>query len=354
MNLFNNFFKAKTSDKQQDLTTISRTQIIDGFTIPAIIRNGQYFFIDLEIYKDGLVNCWEMVDLPLFKGKLNEKWVVTSIPDREHISIFSLGQWTIDNGEWYYNKDTFYDYVCSLVKQLNPKLENLHNCNGRTSEEIDGANVAIFNMVNPEPYYISKANKIFPERTSGEKFHIFFRNDDEKLYLSELTIYKNGHVEITNLPQKETFEFSELKNLIERQRIISNIPIDERVYILGLGSFIPINGEGVDITDKYNEFLDRYSSLTGGEDSIDKCRRILGEYKQNPILKLKNDLKEAYEAIPEHQKLFVGDMDTKDIEVRMIIYGKQEIENWTHYLVARERGDELPTINIPKPTDDEK
>ena len=47
------------------------------------------------------------------------------------------------------------------------------------------------------------------------------------------------------------------------------------------------------------------------------------------------------------------DMDTKDIPVRMIIYGDEEIEHWSHRAVARSLGDEeLPTIEVPKPVDD--
>ena len=38
-------------------------------------------------------------------------------------------------------------------------------------------------------------------------------------------------------------------------------------------------------------------------------------------------------------------MDTKDIAVRMIIYGEQELENWSRRIVGREMGlEELPTI----------
>jgi hypothetical protein len=41
-------------------------------------------------------------------------------------------------------------------------------------------------------------------------------------------------------------------------------------------------------------------------------------------------------------------MDTKDVPIRMIIYGKQELENWSHRIVARELGaSPLPTISVP-------
>jgi len=45
--------------------------------------------------------------------------------------------------------------------------------------------------------------------------------------------------------------------------------------------------------------------------------------------------------------MHVGDMNVKGTAIGMIIYGKQEIENWSHYQVAKELGEELPTINIP-------
>lgn len=45
-------------------------------------------------------------------------------------------------------------------------------------------------------------------------------------------------------------------------------------------------------------------------------------------------------------------MDTKDIAVRMIIYGEQEIEGWSHYQAAKARGEQLPTIKIPTPKED--
>ena len=46
--------------------------------------------------------------------------------------------------------------------------------------------------------------------------------------------------------------------------------------------------------------------------------------------------------------------DTKDIAVRMVIYGDQEIENWSHRAAARAQGDQdPPTISVPKPIDEE-
>ena len=72
-----------------------------------------------------------------------------------------------------------------------------------------------------------------------------------------------------------------------------------------------------------------------------------------PTVANRAKLKEAYESVPEHHRMYVGDMDTKDIAVRMVIYGEDEIESWSHRAVARSLGDEdLPTINVPKPVDE--
>lgn len=40
--------------------------------------------------------------------------------------------------------------------------------------------------------------------------------------------------------------------------------------------------------------------------------------------------REAYEAVPKHNRRYVGDMDTEDFDVRMIIYGEQELESRSH------------------------
>jgi hypothetical protein len=50
---------------------IRRSKIVEGTSIPGIIRNGgQYFYIGVDIYEDGMINCWELVDLKGLKNKI--------------------------------------------------------------------------------------------------------------------------------------------------------------------------------------------------------------------------------------------------------------------------------------------
>lgn len=92
--------------------------------------------------------------------------------------------------------------------------------------------------------------------------------------------------------------------------------------------------------------------LAGEPTSLEICVEVYAQYLKNPTQALKEALKVAYENIPEHEKMYVGDMDVKDTAVRMIIYGDEEIENWSHYQAAKHLGDELPSINVPKPKDE--
>lgn len=344
--MFDKIFKSNKREPA-DLTTITRTEVFEGFSIPGIIHNMQYHFTDMQVYSDGLISCWEMVDLSMFKDKLNKGWVVTSIPNGEAISIFSLGHWNIEKGEWQHTKETLYNYVYSLVKQLNPTLENLHNYNGNNSKMVGKANVAKHFISTPKPYHFDDPNSFFPNRIDGEKFHFFYRNDDNKTYLAELSIYKNGNIEITNLPKKKIYKFEDLDKLTENGTLTTDLKIGETVTILNLGSFNVVSGSGVDIKFKMNELTDKFNELNGKENSIAKCARIFDEYKQNPTKKLRYELKDAYEAVPEHQRTFVGTMDTKDYEVRQVIYGDIVKKEW-----EEDYGYEYPYDDMPKPTDE--
>jgi len=346
MKLFDKIFKPSKTIQPSALTAITRTEVLEGFSIPGIIYNMQYHFTDLEVYSDGLMSCWGMVDLEILKDKINKNWVVSSIPDGQAISIFSLGYWHIDKGQWEHTKESLYDYIFSLVKKLNPTLENLHNYHGNSSKSIGKANVAKHFLPNPKPYYLDNPESFLPKRISGEKFAIFYVYN-RIIYLAQLSIYKNGHIEITNIPEKKTYRFDDLQELINKGQITSSPKIGETIVISGLGSFVIKSGDGIDIHLKYSEFTDKFNELNGKENSIAKCARIFNEYKALPTKKNKGELKEAYEAVPEHQRIFVGTMDTKDYEIRLIIYGDIEKERW-----EEEYGYEYPFDDMPKPIDE--
>lgn len=57
--------------------SVDRARVIDGFITPAFIHNAGYYLTRLSVYADGLINAWELLDLPLFEGKIDSGWVVS-------------------------------------------------------------------------------------------------------------------------------------------------------------------------------------------------------------------------------------------------------------------------------------
>jgi len=328
---------------------IARTKTIDGFVTPVFIHNGpSYFFINLEVYADGLVNCWELVDLSLFKEKQRSGWVTTSVPDGQEIHVHGLGAWTIKGGRWPVSSKDLFKHVTDLVRELNPRMENLHDCHGRTVEKVNGVNVAILGSPKQQPVRISEPGP-FAKRIKGEHVSVFVRSD-EVAYLADLRAFADGVIELGRLPNPETLDTAQLKAAVEKGRVVSSLAAGTRVEIHRLGSFeVSEEQWSTDIDDIFRSVPDLIDAANGRPDSVDRCRAAYLAYLASPTELTREALRVAYEAVPSQNRRFVGDMDTKDVAVRMILYGDQEIESWSHRIVARAHGEPLPTITVPKP-----
>lgn len=333
-----------------NLPKIYRTKVIEGVTIPGFINNGIHFFVDLEVYEDGRVECWNFEDFEHFKNDVKRDWVSVSVPDGNGISIHSLGNWAISDGSWIHDKNSFINYVWSIVKHLNPTLTNLYKY---TEKKVNG--VRIGESGNGKIFKEKKRvpNDPFPERIKGEGFNLFFKNDKNEYHLVRLDIYNIDSIIVNRYSEPFEVDLPQLEQMISAGKILSRVPPGVDVQILGLGRFKILEEKHcTKISEKLLEIKDTIRVLNGEPSTIEVCRKIYEQYINDPTELLKDQLREAYESIPEHERMYVGDMDVKDIAVRMIIYGEQEIENWSHYQVAKKMGEELPTIDIPKPKKD--
>lgn len=326
---------------------ITRTQTIDGIVTPAFIHNGNHYFIDLEVYADGLVNCWELVDLALFAERLRSGWVTTGVPDGAELHVHGLGSWTVADGTWPIDADAMHARVVELVRTLNPRMENLHDCHGRTEEVIDGVRRSILPLPSEQPVRIVKHARI-----RGESISVFVRQGDT-MFLGDLRAYADGVIEIGRLPRIETLDRAALTEAIEGQRIASSVPVGGRVEIWGLGAFTVAEEQwSTEIADVSRSVPDLIDAANGRPDSVQRCRDAYAAYIAAPTETTRAALRVAYEAVPSHNQMYVGDMDVKDVAVRMAIYGDQEIEGWSHRIVARAMGAPLPTIDVPRPEDE--
>lgn len=334
---------------------IERKRILRGYYIPAVINNGgSHFFINLQVFEDGLIDCWDMVDLNLFREKLDIGWVTPTIPPGTEISIHHLGAWVVTDGRWLFNKETFYDHVLTVMKELNPEMTNLYNCYGRTTKKVGKINVSIFGLANGKPYKTKDPTQIISEKYPGDSFHAFVKNTETEYHLANIDIFSDSSIRVSSIENPKNYTIDEFNNHISLGNITSEVPEGFQVVVYGLGKFTI--GECLyseDIQQKALEIDDIVAQLQGEKTSSQICEEIYMKYCNTPTIALRDSLKFAYEKIPEHLRTYVlGDMDVKDIPIRMIIYGDKEIENWSHYYIAKEEGSKLPHIDVLKPVDE--
>lgn len=64
--------------------------------------------------------------------------------------------------------------------------------------------------------------------------------------------------------------------------------------------------------------------LSGEKDAIDRCQEAYYLYLTEPTEQARENLRKCYEAVPEHKRCFLGDMDTRDSDYIRILYHPEE------------------------------
>ena len=93
------------------MNEVYRLQRVEGTTIWGIIRNGGYHLCEFGVYEDGIISCWNKNDLWQFENELQRRWVVTSVPEEENISIFHLSCFSIAQASWLHTPQSYYKYI---------------------------------------------------------------------------------------------------------------------------------------------------------------------------------------------------------------------------------------------------
>jgi hypothetical protein len=351
-----NFFNPKRELKNMDLvnfTPIQKVMKVEGIFIPGIIRNGDcYFFTNLEVYSDGIIEAWGTFDLDFFKRKIDANWIAVSIPDGKNFSIHHVSDFTIRKSSWKFNKVEFYDQIVSLIKEMNPDLSNIFNFHGKDTLQKDGANYSRLPMSQGQPTK-PVDERLRHRKSLGEKFTAFMKEKDGVYHLCCVSVFKDGLIRVSGSPFGIDLDLEELKARVDDGMITTELLSGDKVIMYGLGDF------EVDTVSYANEsklliseIEDAISKLNNRPTTSEECRDSYNSYLKDPTIKLRDELKLKYERVPIHLRRYVlGDMDVKDIPIRMIIYGDDEIEQWSHYAAAKEFGHDLPAIEVPKPAD---
>jgi hypothetical protein len=106
--------------------------------------------------------------------------------------------------------------------------------------------------------------------------------------------------------------------------LCTSVPDGARITIEGLGWFeSQSSGWHVKPEERVREAQDLVAILKGEQGSMRKCMNSFREYQTDPSPENRDQLRLAYEAVPEHLRHYCGNMDSKDGPIRRILHGKE-------------------------------
>lgn len=297
---------------------IYRYQRVEGKYFPGIINNVNYFFTTVALYEDGVIDCWKKVEFQDIKNVIEKGWLCCEAPNGKNISIFQVGNYTIKSAKWKYNKETYYKTIIDNLKELNPKIENINKITREIPEE----------DYKKEILFLSKPFRLehkinFHQWFNGDNTFIFY-NLGGQLYLTTLTAYEDKTFEIGLLEEKY-FSLEEIKEMFEKN--ILTTEVKDRFFIKDFAEIeIEKINYFVEKSQKFKEIEDMMKKVCEEETTLELCREAYFEYLADPCDYTKEKLRKAYEAVPEHERMYLGDMDSKDWDYRRILYSDEKRE----------------------------
>lgn len=300
------------------MKNIYRYQRIEGKYIPGIIKNGNYFFTKVALYEDGVINCWEKVEFQDIKEVIEKDWLCCEIPNGKNISIFEVGDYIIKSAKWEYNKDTYYKSIIENIKELNPYIEEINKIVKKIPKEDYKKEM----MVTSTPFKMEYKSKLYSWFDGDDSF--IFYNFEGKLYLTTLIAYEDKTFKVGMLEEKY-FSLEEIKEMFDKN--ILTTEVKDRFFIK---DFAEIEIESINYfvekSQKFKEIEDMMKKVCGEETTLELCREAYFEYLADPCDYTKEKLRKAYEAVPEHERMYLGDMDSKDWDYRRILYSNKKRE----------------------------
>ena len=108
--------------------------------------------------------------------------------------------------------------------------------------------------------------------------------------------------------------------------LCTSVKDSETVSFGALGSAECKTVSSTDHSEKLKEIKDRSLRVQNKPDAHDRCIKAYHDYLVEPTDFYKNRLREAYEAVPEHERCYLGDMDTRDSDFIRILYTDEKRE----------------------------
>ncbi len=298
---------------------VYRQRRIEGVTIPAVIRNGAYFWHSMAVYEDGTVSVWEKIDLDSVPQIIASKKLMFSVPEGKELSVFELCSLRIISAQWNYDEHSFRDHIVETVRSINPEMENIYKTTPREQAKWKEHHVGF--TASPTPCKLGA--KFGYEILNGDNAHIFLRRDG-KLLLTELYCYKDESFSIDGL--NGFFTFDDIERMFKEKILATKPKKGEKINLGDLGTVEAEVDRAVSAKNKLAELKNKSLRVQGKPDAHEYCIRAYHEYLVEPSDFNKEELRKAYEAVPEHERMYLGDMDSKNTDFIRILYTNDKRE----------------------------
>ena len=207
--------------------------------------------------------------------------------------------------------------VDDTIRDLNPAMDGLIDMEGDNAVLRNGVHHAKLGLADEKPY---RCDHDGSEILGGE-VPLFLKQGGE-FVLTRWFLYADRRCELgyaTGL-----MSVDDVETMMDDGQVTTSVPDNAWIVIPGLGRFRSKDGIWcVQSSERVREALDQIA-MAGGEDGcVHRCREAHERYEENPSDDNRNQLRLAYEAVPEHLRLYCGDMDSKDRPTRRILYGDE-------------------------------
>jgi hypothetical protein len=287
-------------------------RLVEGAATPALIHNGDYHLIDMPVYEDGTIDCWERAALKDVERKIEEDWLAVSVPDGACLSVGGLGAFLVQNGRWKHTAESYATLVRDMVKSMNSTMAGLFEETEEQAKKWEDSRVTW--TTAGRPYKV--AGTFGYDMTDGVSTHVFTRIDGA-LYVDVLTGFADGSWQSDCLG---SVTGAEIKDVQEQKRLFYTPPLGVPIHLGGLGTIeISEIVWSVDPGEKVKELLE-YPHRAGKKATAhDACVAAYHAYLEHPGEHSREALRAAYEAVPEHERMYLGDMDCRDSDYIRIL-----------------------------------
>ena len=299
---------------------VYRKQRIEGVTVPAIIHNGQYFWLNMAVYEDGTVSCWNKTDLADVPYQLKRGWLTPCVPEGKGLSIYGLCWLEILKADWKFDNDSFYEFIKETVRSINPEMENIYKTTDREKAKWKDYHIAF--TADPTPCKLG--GKFGYQLLDGDRSNILLRKDGE-IILTQVNIYADETFSVDALGE-EFFTLEDINKMFKDKTLCTSVKEGETVSFGALGSAECKTISSTEPSEKFKEIKEKSLRVGNKPDAHERCQRAYHAYLVEPSERNKEQLRKAYEEVPEHERIYLGDMDTRNEDFERILYTDEKRE----------------------------